>query len=217
LRANLDGVALHRPLLPGRDGRYSETLLGDFTALCDDLWAQLERELDRGRAPEDLVLFGFSMGALLATDMAERLQHRGTGPRSLVVAGCAPPHVMRGRRLARLSDDELTAAIAGHSSTPSMFADLEFVRLMLPVWRADSAAVESHPRQPVFLSCPVLAVGGEDDELAPPRDVALWLRVGGAGSRVDTVPGGHADVLDAHDTLAAMVASAIRAGSGVSS
>ena len=155
LWSRLGGDACHRPVLPGRDGRYGEPALTDFEAIGDDLWRQLGAELDAGRRPEDLVLFGFSMGALLATEMAERMQRRGPGPRALVVAGCAPPHVMTGRRLSTFADDELAEAIAEHSSTPDLLLDDELVRLMLPVWRSDCAAIESHPRRPVLLGCPV--------------------------------------------------------------
>jgi surfactin synthase thioesterase subunit len=200
------------PDLPGRDGRFSQPAAETFEALTEDLWRQLRSALEHGRRPEDLVLFGFSMGALLATRMAERLESAGHRPRALVVAGCPPPHLLHGARRSQLPDHELVADLAGHSITPELMSNPELVSLMVPIWRADCAAIESHDRRSATLRCPVLALGGLDDPLAAPDDVAVWSRMGGPGSTVRTVPGGHADVLNATQVLLDVLTAASKGG-----
>ncbi|MFI7212885.1 thioesterase II family protein [Micromonospora maritima] len=187
----------HVPTLPGRDGRYGEPACRTFRALTDDLWRQLRAELDAGADPDELVLFGFSMGALLATELAARLAGQGSGCRALVVAGSPPPHLLDAdRQIGHLPDDEFVAALAENGvSAPTMLSEAELRKLMLPIWRADCAVVESHPRTHVRLHCPVLALAGSDDPLVGADRLAAWVPVGGPGSRVATVPGGHASVL----------------------
>jgi surfactin synthase thioesterase subunit len=188
-------------VLAGRDGRFTQPSHDTFDALAQDLWQQLRAVFDTGRRPRDLVLFGFSMGALLAARMAEHLQAEAAGPRALVVAGCPPPHLLRGTRRSTLPDQELVADLASHGVTPELMSNPELVRMMMPTWRADCAAIESHDRRPSVLRCPVFALGGRDDPLAAPDDVAVWARMGGPGSAVRIVPGGHADVLNATGAL----------------
>ncbi|MGX5182910.1 thioesterase II family protein [Streptomyces avermitilis] len=199
----------HLPALAGRDSRFAETAAARFTDLADGLWNQLEAELGLGRSPDRLVLFGFSMGALIATEMAARLQQRGTGAGGLVVAGCPPPHLLARRAVHTLSDEELTAALAAQGTVPSMVLDdPELLSVMVPVWRADCAAVASHPRRPVVLDCPVHALGGTEDPLVREADVTVWPRLGGVGSSVRLLPGDHAAVLDRQDLMAAAVLAA---------
>ncbi|MFJ5294434.1 thioesterase II family protein [Streptomyces sp. NPDC088348] len=199
----------HLPALAGRDGRFAQTAAARFTDLADDLWHQLEAELGLGRAPDRLVLFGFSMGALIATEMAARLQQRGTGVRGLVVAGCPPPHLLAGRAVHTLPDEELTVALTAQGTVPRIVLDdPELLSTMVPVWRADCAAVASHPRRPVILDCPVHALGGTEDPLASEADLAVWPRLGGVGSSVRLLPGDHAAVLDRQDLMAAAVLAA---------
>ncbi len=192
----------HVPVLPGRDERFGERPLRSFTSLADDLWRQLHGELEDGHAAGDLVLFGFSMGALLATEMAARLEQRGEGPRGLVVAACPPPHLLPVGSLADLPDDEFTAALAAQGVMPARLLDEpELVAMLLPLWRADCEVVASHPRRPVILRCPVLAFGGAEDATVPTADLAVWERVGGPGSAVTVIPGGHGAVLEREDLL----------------
>ncbi|QNP66641.1 thioesterase II family protein [Streptomyces genisteinicus] len=196
----------HLPALAGRDNRFAESAAVRFTDLADDLWTQLEAEFGPGRDPGGLVLFGFSMGALIATEMAARLQQRGTAARGLVVAGCPPPHLLAGHALHTLEDAALTAALAAQGTVPRVVLDDPgLLSMMLPVWRADCAAVASHPRRPVVLDCPVHALGGTEDPLVREADLTVWPRLGGAGSSVRMVPGDHAAVLDRQDLMAAAV------------
>lgn len=202
-------ASCHVPTLPGRDGRYGEPARRTFEALVDDLWRQLRVELDAGADPRELVLFGFSMGALLATELAVRLSDQGTGCRGLVVAGSPPPHLLRGEPIGHLPDDAFVAALAAHGvMTPTLLPEAELRALMLPIWRADCAVVESHPRTPVRLDCPVLAVAGTEDPVVDAEQLAAWQQVGGPGSRSMSVPGGHATVLDDHHLLLELLTDA---------
>ncbi|MER5703202.1 alpha/beta fold hydrolase [Micromonospora sp. NPDC002296] len=200
----------HVPTLPGRDGRYGEPACRTFGSLADDLWRQLRVELDAGGDPRELVLFGFSMGALLATELAARLSDQGIGCRGLVVAGSPPPHLIDAdARVGHLPDDEFVEALATHGMmVRTALPEAELRALMLPIWRADCAVVESHPRARVRLDCPVLAVAGSEDPLVGAEHLAAWQQVGGPGSRSVAVPGGHGAVLEDHRVLLELLVEA---------
>lgn len=201
-RALLPGLAgrpCHFPSLPGRDERFSAPAHQSFAALADDAWRQLISETDQGRSTADLVLYGYSMGGLLAAELAHRLQEqRSSPPRAVVVAGACAPHLLPHDSLAQLPDEAFVAALVAVGVLPAeVWSDAEAVALFLPTWRADCAAVESHPRERIRLHCPVLAIGGVDDALVDAAGVHGWSDVGGPGSRTFLVPGNHAGLM--HD------------------
>ncbi|GDY88304.1 hypothetical protein SAVCW2_75030 [Streptomyces avermitilis] len=84
----LAGTADVLPLcLPGRAHRWGEPLEHDLHRIADDVaeaTAPLQKDLP-------LALFGYSLGALLAFEVARGLARRGRPPLLLIVAACAPP------------------------------------------------------------------------------------------------------------------------------
>lgn len=160
--------------LPGRGGRIRE--------------APLHR-LDRPYA-----LFGHSLGALLAFETQRRLRDLGApAPVALFVSARAAPHLPRRRPpLHRLSDDDLIRELKTLDGTPAaVFEDPELVALMLPILRADLAAVETHEfRHDDPLDCPIHAFGGDADSVTA-EDLDGWRAHTRAFSGVTLYPGGH--------------------------
>ena len=74
-------------LLPGRDDRGDEQLVSDIDALVTELAGAAADRVDRPFA-----LYGHSMGALLAFELAHALTDLGKPPVCLVVSGCDAPH-----------------------------------------------------------------------------------------------------------------------------
>ncbi|RPF19716.1 thioesterase II family protein [Myceligenerans xiligouense] len=187
----LDGRHLHVPVLPGRDGRRDETALTEFGDLADDLFAQLEPELAARRA-ESLVLFGYSLGGMLAFEMARRIESAGTTPRALVVGGSAAPDRWKPRGIAHLDEETFVSRLRTLGIAPAELLDEPWVRqACMPAWRADSRVAESVPRRTATLRCPVHALAGHRDPLAGPADLASWEHTGGPGSSSGLVAGDH--------------------------
>src|SRR5690606_23069388 len=80
--------------LPGRETRMDEPPATDMAAIVDGIRAGLAGRLD---AP--LALFGHSMGAAIAHDLAHRLIGEGIVPAVLMVSGRRAPFAPRRRRL----------------------------------------------------------------------------------------------------------------------
>lgn len=188
---------------PGREDRIGEDPPGDAVAIVDGVIEALEAERAAGDA-RPLVLFGHSLGATLAYEVARRLP---TAPIRLVVsARTAPTASSRGTRH-RGTDGELVAHIRDLGGTDTRVLDEPEMReLILPPYRADLRAAETYTHAPAPpLPCPVEALAGADDPAAGPSDVERWAEVAPAGFRLTVLPGGHFYLLAEQDRVLAAV------------
>jgi len=204
------GIELLAAQLPGRERRIAEPPCRDLDTIVDGLRAAV---LTLAEAP--LALFGQSLGGALAHDLAVALTQAGHRPAVVAVAARRAPHLSHRRQLLhRLSDDALIAAIADMGGTPTEVLDnADLMTLMLPTLRADILLSEtfSRPARPV-LSCPLLALAGEDDPFAPPADVQLWHLFSTGRFRFERLSGGHFFPTRHRDAIVTMVLAEAAAG-----
>src|SRR3954453_3800140 len=148
--------------LPGRERRSSETPIRRAALAVEMLASALSRYLDKTFA-----MFGHSMGAMLAYEVARRLSAEfGCAPDHLFVSGHRAPHLPSRRRpLHHLADDAFIAGVRALNGTPrEVFEHPELVELLLPMLRADFELLETYVELPgPRLSCPITALGGNAD------------------------------------------------------
>jgi medium-chain acyl-[acyl-carrier-protein] hydrolase len=168
-------IAVRRVLLPGRDSRLEEPPFRHITELMGPLCAALEPCLDRPYA-----LFGHSMGAVVAFEVARRLSRcPGAGPRCLIVSGRPAPGLASGRRLSELSDDEFVAEVGRlNGIPPEVLGEPGLLDMVLPALRADFELAETYrPLPGGRLDCPVAAYLGTDDPEVDYEGVLRWREV----------------------------------------
>ncbi|SFW88589.1 thioesterase II family protein [Amycolatopsis australiensis] len=173
---------------PGRQDRRHEPGLDSIDALADAVRAELSPWLDR-----PIALFGHSMGATLAFEVARRLEQDGTVPLALVVSGRRAPSRHR-RETVHLRDDEgLIAELKALSGTDAqVFGDDELLRMVLPAIRVDYKAAETYRfREGPALAAPIHALTGAEDPKAPLEDVRAWRSHTNSVFTLRTFPGGH--------------------------
>ena len=191
--------------LPGRERRLSEAPFTRVGPLVEVAARQLVPFLDRPYA-----IFGHSMGALIAYEMAQRLwHHHGLEPAHLLVsARRAPQMTAEPKRYYQLPDDELIETLREMGGTPVEVLDHpELMELMLPLLRADFELNDTY--QPIAhpaLECPVSAFGGIEDIEVQEEDLALWKEVTNGPFQLRMFSGGHFFLNDHRDPLLELIA-----------
>ncbi|MET8681500.1 alpha/beta fold hydrolase [Streptomyces sp. NPDC004647] len=187
--------------LPGRGTRFGEPPYTDPEWLVEDVLAGLEGRLDL-----PFVLFGYSLGSLLAFEAARRLEALGRAPVCLVVAAFSAPGPRsreEGEGASFLPDAEFRRRLGELNGTPRELLDNDaFMELMLPVIRADFRIADTYVYRPgPPLGCPVVAFGGEDDAEFGMAEVRAWSRHTDAEFSLHRMPGDHFFLHSHHELL----------------
>ncbi|BAC90791.1 thioesterase II family protein [Gloeobacter violaceus] len=192
---------------PGREQLWQEALLDRFEALIERLVGALEGRLDQPYA-----LFGHSLGALVAFELARRLrQLYGTNPVCLFVSGRQAPHLAdRLPPLHALPAGEFVEQLRRrYNGIPqAIFENPEWLRFFLPVLRADIALLETYEytgERP--FTCPICVFGGLKDSLIGIEALEAW-RVHTVGAfQLQLYPGDHFFIHDDKLPLVAVIAA----------
>jgi pyochelin biosynthesis protein PchC len=190
---------------PGRQDRYREPLHESLTGLADLAAPAVRAAVGKGR----YALFGHSMGATLAFEVARRLQ-REHGPELLVVSGRRAPSLFRAEEGDHLLDDAtLTARLQQLSGTdPRLLDDPEARQMILPSVRSDLRAIETYRcPESAQVDAPVLTLTGDRDPWTTTAEAAAWS--GHTTNRFDlrVYPGAHFFVADHRPAIADLVSS----------
>ena len=192
---------------PGRQDRRHEPPADDVLDLAGRIFAVL-RDQD-GPPP---ALFGHSMGATVAYETARLLEHRaGVRVRALFVSGRRAPSRVRAEHVPLGDDDAVVAELRRLSGTDlRALEDAEMRRLVLPVVRADYAAIERYRRPPgPDPACPISVFTGDADPLTTVEEAWAWTAHSAAGVDVRVFPGGHFFIDDHQKEIAELVAAAL--------
>ncbi|HEY7485959.1 MAG TPA: alpha/beta fold hydrolase [Streptosporangiaceae bacterium] len=192
---------------PGHGTRIAEPPIADMRALV----APLAGELSPDR---EYVLYGHSMGALVAYELGRELRRRhGTGPTALLVSGrdapelpAPPPH------LHDLPDAELTEALERFGGTPaSVLQTPDLMELFLPVIRADLTVAETYrPTAEPPLGCPVRVYSGGSDPLVTDAGLDAWRAESDGDFRLRRFDGDHFFLAAREDALLNAIADDLR-------
>ncbi|WP_155372909.1 thioesterase II family protein [Catellatospora vulcania] len=177
-------------VLPGRESRIHELPYVRMEQLVGPLFEQLRPHLDRPFA-----LFGHSMGAVVAYELARRCQLEGApAPVRLFVSARRAPHLPARRpSYADLSDDEFLTAVAAMNGTPAeVLAQRDLLKIFLPGLRGDFELNDTYvPLPGPRLTCPISASVGDADPEADLPEILAWSQVTTGGFRSRVFPGDH--------------------------
>jgi medium-chain acyl-[acyl-carrier-protein] hydrolase len=189
--AELPSTVELRPVrLPGRLDRLHEPPFTSMAPLVETLADELEPTLT-----SPFAMFGHSMGALVAYELARELRRRGARrPAGLFVASCGAPHLpRRAPPLRALPDDRFISELRRLDGIPEELARSdELLELVLPALRADIVLCEEYawaPEPP--LDVPISVFGGASDPRVLADDLTAWHDHTEAAFVQRTVAGNH--------------------------
>ncbi|MCZ0204661.1 thioesterase II family protein [Streptomyces achromogenes] len=192
---------------PGRQDRAEEPFAHSVQELAQGVFDELD---EWERTP--LALFGHSMGALVAFELARLLENAGRPPAVLFLSGRRGPSAERAESLHLDDDARLIEEVVRLDGTDAaVFQDEELLQLVLPALRADYRVVESYrPAPGPRLGCPLVVLTGDADPRVTPDEARAWARESDGPFECHVHPGGHFYLVARQQAVLAGIETALR-------
>ena len=204
----LHNVEVWAATLPGRGRRIGEPARDSIARLVDEMTPDVARLTDKR-----YLLFGHSLGALLAFEMALRLRELGLpSPRHVFVSAFrSPERPNPNREMHRLPDVEFLHELRRYGGTPDLVLNhREMMQLLLPTLRADFKLFETwRYRECPPLDCSITALAGLNDSVVTASEMEGWVRRTRQDFELQLFSGGHFFIHDSHEDVIRLLQSRI--------
>jgi len=194
-------IRLHIPRLPGRESRLNERGLDDMGALLEGLASTLDVE-------PPYAMFGHSLGAIVAFELARYLRSAGRPlPLHLFLSGAPAPHIKQPLGLSGMSGNEFWARLRDLNGVPAALLDNpEMLELIEPILKTDFAIDDRYvytAQRP--LPCPMTVLRGAADSHVNEAHAAGWARHTSGAFVVEVIDGDHFFINSQRDRVLALI------------
>jgi surfactin synthase thioesterase subunit len=206
LSPRVDVVAVQPP---GRQDRRGEPPIDDLALLASRIY-----EILRHQPEMPTSFFGHSMGAIVAFELARRLEADGRGPAHLFASGRRAPSSWRDEQVHLLDDAGILAEVRKLDGTASsLLGDDELMRAALPALRADYRAIETYRCAPdVTVQCPVTVLTGDSDPKTTLEEARAWEQHTSGPFDLQVFAGGHFFLTEHTDEIIKILDQHFQAG-----
>jgi surfactin synthase thioesterase subunit len=185
--------------LPGRETRAMEPAFSRIEPLVETLSQDLKNYFDL-----PYVFFGYSMGALIAFDLARRFQETAARtPSFLFLAARRGPRMLGSSSTKTLNDRQFVDELRSLGGVAeAVLQSPEIMEMILPTLRADFSLCEDYRYSPgKLLDCPIRVLGGKEDKKIAHADLAAWSEETSASCSVRLFDGGHFFLHNSHSAI----------------
>lgn len=177
--------------LSGRFTRPSEPLLDTVPDCVADL-IEKQGELLKG----DYVLFGHSMGTVLATELVRQSKEKGLAmPKHIFLSGKNPPDedVHCFENINEASDEDIISFFNKNSLASPAVPDEELTKMLNRILCTDVRMAERYTASPedIDFGCDITVLYGTEDALMQQVDMNTWSRFTSGNCEVISFSGGH--------------------------
>src|SRR5260221_7303550 len=198
---------------PGRQDRRREKCIDNIPELADVALDAL-----RNWIKYPFALFGHSMGAVVAFEVAQRLKSNSEWhPLWLFASGRRAPSRHRNGSVHLLDDVGLAAELrCARGTDPRLLADAELLASILPITRNDFKAIETYTYTSTTpLDCPITALVGNADPHTTIDEASAWSEHSSQNFDLQVFPGDHFYLEHCKPDFAAAIAVKLNGGSPI--
>jgi surfactin synthase thioesterase subunit len=201
-----EDITIEAIQLPGREKRFIEPVYTDVRAASKGIFEEFQANSNID-LNTPLVLFGHSLGAVLAFEVAQRFLEAKLPLINLVVSGSPDPWTLRTERATGLGDEEFIAKVLEFSEYKHEALENEMMReLLMPALRADVEMHEAYVADPAaVVDVPVIVLRGSQDSLVSTEQVANWQSVTSQQVTFEEMDGGHMYFVDKPKALLSLL------------
>jgi len=195
-----DFIEVYALNFPGRGSRREENAICNMFELRDKIANVISQISDK-----PYVMFGHSVGALVAYEVAKEIEKQGIMPplRLILSAHKAPEDSKEDEPMYTLSDEDLMSKILELGLLPqNVLENKELLDFILPPLRADFEISETYEYEKSdALNIPITATFGKTDPLLNEQDIQKWEKYTNSEYKIKEYDGDHFYTVSKQDIL----------------
>lgn len=176
-KEHLNDKIIFTPIeFPARGKRYRDSLCETADELVEDLYKQIEKEIDG----TPFAFFGHCIGGALGYELAMKIKReKGQEPRHMFFSGRQVPHVEYHRSFSTMSEEEFFQEVISLEQNLQMIYQEKSLReIYVPIFKADLLMSETYSHtydeNRSKLNCDITVLAGTEDRFVNNSDVAGW-------------------------------------------
>lgn len=191
---------------PGRQDRVAEASLASLPEIAAGALGEFSTSVHNRGVPT--VIFGHSMGALVAFEFVRIAEANGIEVRQLHASAAVAPYLAAAKPPHPTDDEEILDLLGALEGTDTdVFGNRDVMKLALPVVKADYQAFDAYScPENVKVAAPIHAMGGDRDPIVTLADLYGWGKHTDA-VKVTMFDGGHFYWNEHIDAVAGSMAS----------